>query len=328
MNAIGKATKHWLVDVIATWDRFWFTAIDPATLATIRLFTGLMLLYTHVVWSLDLASFFGPRGWITADLLRQTWESQGGINHYFWSHFLTIDSMSLLWVAHGLALLVFLLLTIGLFSRTAAVLAFLLTVSYMHRAAGALFGLDQINVMLTLYLVIGPCGGRFSVDAWLRAKKREQGGQADPAPLESISANIAIRLIQIHMCVIYFFAGARKMLGASWWDGSAMWLSIANSEYQTVDLTSMASMPVLLALMTHIIVLFELSYCVLIWNRLTRPVVLLTAVMMHLGIATCLGMATFGLAMLIGNLAFIAPQFILGFLRRPPTGVLQPSRGG
>ena len=328
MNAIGKAIKHWLMDVIATWDRFWFTAIDPATLAIIRLLTGLMLLYTHLVWSLDLASFFGPKGWIAADLLQQTWESQGGINHYFWSHFLTIDSVSLLWIAHGLALLVFLLLTIGLFSRTAAVLAFLLTVSYMHRATGALFGLDQINVMLTLYLVIGPCGGRFSVDAWLQARKREQGGHAEPTPVESVSANIAIRLIQIHMCVIYFFAGARKMLGASWWDGSAMWLSIANSEYQTVDLTWMASMPLLLALVTHIIVLFELSYCVLIWNRLTRPVVLLTAVMMHLGIATCLGMATFGLVMLIGNIAFIAPQFILALFRRPPNSVLQPSGGG
>ena len=328
MNAIGKATKYWLGDVIATWDRFWFTAIDPATLATIRLCTGLMLLYTHVVWSLDLASFFGPQGWITADLLQQTWESQGGANHYFWSHFLAIDSVSFLWLAHGLALLVFLLLTIGLFSRTAAVLAFLLTVSYMHRAAGALFGLDQINVMLTLYLVIGPCGERFSVDAWMR-KKREQGGQAATKPLESISANIAIRLIQIHMCVIYFFAGARKLLGASWWDGSAMWLSIANSEYQTVDLTWMASLPVVLALLTHVIVLFELSYCVLIWNRLTRPMVLLTAVLMHMGIATCLGMATFGLAMLIGNLAFIAPQFILALLRGSPTGgVLQTGRGG
>ena len=328
MNAVGKATKQWLGDVIATWDRFWFTGIDPATLATIRLFTGLMLLYTHVVWSLDLTSFFGPQGWITADLLQQTWESQGGANHYFWSHFLAIDSVSFLWLAHGLALLVFLLLTIGLFSRTAAVLAFLLTVSYMHRAAGALFGLDQINVMLTLYLVIGPCGGRFSVDAWMR-KKREQGGQAATKPLESISANIAIRLIQIHMCVIYFFAGARKLLGASWWDGSAMWLSIANSEYQTVDLTWMARLPVVLALLTHVIVLFELSYCVLIWNRLTRPIVLLTAVLMHMGIATCLGMATFGLAMLIGNLAFIAPQFILALLRGSPTGgVLQTGRGG
>lgn len=118
------------------------------------------------------------------------------------------------------------------------------------------------------------------------------------------------------------------MLGASWWDGSAMWLSIANSEYQTVDLTWMASMPLLLALMTHIIVLFELSYCVLIWNRLSRPVVLLTAVLMHLGIATCLGMATFGLAMLIGNVAFIAPQFILALMRRPTNTVLQLSGGG
>ena len=326
MNAVGKATKNWTVDVISAWDQFWFAAVDPATLATIRLCTGLMLLYTHVVWSLDLSSFFGPQGWINTDLLQQTWGSQGGSNHYFWSHFLAIDSVFLLWIAHGFALLIFILLTIGLFSRVAAVLAFLLTVSYMHRASGALFGLDQINVMLTLYLMIGPCGARFSVDAWWRATRQERD-QASFKPLESISANIAIRLIQIHMCVIYFFAGARKMLGASWWDGSAMWLSIANSEYQTVDLTWMAGSPMVLALLTHVIVLFELSYCVLIWNRLTRPIVLLTAILMHLGIATCLGMATFGLAMLIGNIAFIAPHLILAIVRQSSAGALQPTRG-
>ena len=72
MNAVGKATKNWTVDVISAWDQFWFTAVDPATLATIRLCTGLMLLYTHVVWSLDLSSFFSPQGWINTDLLQQT----------------------------------------------------------------------------------------------------------------------------------------------------------------------------------------------------------------------------------------------------------------
>ena len=327
MNTIQKAIYGWMKDAVNTWDHFWFTAIDPATLATIRFFTGLMLLYTHLVWSLDLSSFFGPQGWITGDVLQQTWELQGGENHYFWSHFLAIDSVSFLWIAHGFALLIFLMLTLGVFSRTSAIFAFLLTVSYMHRAAGALFGLDQINVMLTMYLVIGPCGDRFSVDAWWR-ERRQRNEPMGSKRRDFVSANIAIRLIQIHMCVIYFFAGARKLLGGSWWDGSAMWLSIANYEYQTVDLTWLADWPVLLAFLTHVIVLFELFYCVLIWNRLTRPVVLLTAVLMHLGIATCLGMATFGLAMLIGNIAFIAPNLLLALCPQKSAGRLQPSRGG
>lgn len=135
MNAIWKAVQSWLKDVVDGWDQFWFTAIDPATLASIRFFTGLLLLYTHLIWSLDLSAFFGSQGWISGDLLQQTWESQGGANHYFWSHFLSIHSTSLLWVAHGFAILVFLMLALGAFSRTSAVLAFLLTVSYMHRAA-------------------------------------------------------------------------------------------------------------------------------------------------------------------------------------------------
>ena len=326
MNALRKATHQWLQDILNAWDQFWFTAVDPATLASIRFLTGLMLLYTHLVWSIDLSAFFGSQGWISGDILQQTWELQGGADHYFWSHFLAIRSTSLLWIVHVMALIVFLMLTLGIFSRTSSVFAFLLTVSYMHRAAGALFGLDQINVMLTLYLMVGPCGARFSVDAWLR-KRRRQIGSSEDKILASVSANIAVRLIQIHMCVIYFFAGARKMLGGSWWDGSAMWLSIANYEYQTIDLTWMANWPLLLAFLTHVTVLFELFYCVLIWNRLTRPVVLLTAVLMHLGIATCLGMATFGLAMLIGNLAFISPSFFLAVRSFPQQNTLQQNRG-
>ena len=323
MNAISKSVGSWLTDVLDVWNRFWFMAIDPATLSLIRLFTGLMLLYTHLVWSLDLHAFFGPTGWVSSDLIQQTWEVQGGADHYFWSHLLFIRSPLWLWTFHIGALLIFLMLTVGFFSRLSAVLAFLLVVSYMHRATGALFGLDQINVMLTMYLLIGPSGARFSVDAWWKRHR----GKMPSGSINSISANVAIRLIQVHMCVIYFFAGARKLLGASWWDGSAMWFSIANYEYQTIDLTGLASWPMLLAFLTHVTVLFELFYCVLIWNRLTRPIILLTAVLMHLGIATCLGMATFGLAMLIGNFAFVPPTVVLALRLRRSSRALPSGRG-
>ena len=62
--------------------------------------------------------------------------------------------------------------------------------------------------------------------------------------------------------------------------------------------------------MTHATVFWELSYCALVWPRLTRPWVLLMAVLVHGGIVIALGMPTFGLVMLIGNLAFVSPKTV------------------
>ena len=39
------------------WNRFWFSPSDPATLGLIRICTGAMLFYTHLVWSKDLLGF-------------------------------------------------------------------------------------------------------------------------------------------------------------------------------------------------------------------------------------------------------------------------------
>jgi hypothetical protein len=66
----------------------------------------------------------------------------------------------------------------------------------------------------------------------------------------------------------------------------------------------------LLNFMTHLTVFWELSYCALVWPRLTRPFVLAMAVVVHGGIVLFLGMPTFGLVMLIGNLAFVSPKAV------------------
>jgi hypothetical protein len=298
MRFVVDAVADWARGVAAAWNRFWFSAIDPATLSLVRVLAGLMLLYTHLVWTLELDAFFGPDAWIAAESLEDRLP-------YDWSHFFWTDSATAMWSIHIGALIVFAMLTVGLYSRVVSVMSYLLTISYIDRVQYALFGLDQINVMLALYLMLGPCGARYSVDGWLK-KRRNAKSEVMP----SAAANVAIRLIQIHMCVIYFFAAVRKLEGDTWWDGSAMWLSLANLEYQSVDMTWMASWPTTIALFTHLTIFFELSYAALIWPRLTRPVMLLLAVWMHLGIALCMGMATFGLVMLIGNLAFVSPEFV------------------
>ena len=95
-----------------------------------------------------------------------------------------------------------------------------------------------------------------------------------------------------------------------------MWKAIANQEYQSLDMTWMADWPRLLNLATHVTIFWEVFYCALIWPRFTRPIMLILAIPMHLGIAFCLGMITFGLVMLIANLAFVPPELVRAIFRR------------
>ena len=125
-----------------------------------------------------------------------------------------------------------------------------------------------------------------------------------------IDTNIAVRLMQLHLCVIYLFGGIGKARGEFWWDGSAMWMSVASLEYQSLDMTWMVHHRWLLALLTHITVFWETFYCFFVWPKLTRPICLLLAVLVHGGIALALGMKTFGLAMIIANLAFVYPEHV------------------
>lgn len=285
------------------WNRFWFTPTDPATLGLIRILGGSMLFYTHLVWSIDLTGFMGEQGRFSADLVDRMHQGSEFAFSYLW---LFDGNPGMLWMVHIAALVILLMFTLGFYSRITSVLAFIIAVSYAHRAPGALFGLDQINVMLAMYMMLGGAGEAYSLDRLIEKWRYPQR----KLPTTSTAANVSIRLIQLHMCVIYLFAGTGKLLGDTWWEGTAMWGAVANSEYQSMDMTWLASYPLLIALLTQVSLAWELSYSALVWPRLTRPLVIFMAIPLHLGIALCMGMVTFGLAMLIANMAFISPWII------------------
>ena len=307
-STASRSFARWFNDCWQAWDRFLFTPKDAATLGLIRVLAGAMLLYTHFVWTLDLDGFFGSNSWLSKEFAYRYHDSAFGWSHLYW-----LESPAMLWCSHLVALVVFFALMVGFQSRIASVLAYLLTVSYAHRATGALFGLDQINGFLAMYLMIGPCGDAFSVDQWL---KRKRGQSINTRPQPKITTNIALRLIQVHLCIVYLFAGFGKLFGESWWSGTALWGAFANQEYQTFDMTWLAHSLVLVNLFTHVALFWEVSYAALIWSKHTRPIMLALAVPMHLGIAICMGMTTFGLVMLIANLAFVSPQLIRSICKR------------
>lgn len=302
MTTLVASTRNYFAELWRAWNNFWFTPTDPATLALIRLLAGGMMLYTHFVWSFDLAGFIGRDGYTPVEMLKGMPTRDVTV----WSLFDWIGPNWLLWTVHILALGVFACLFLGLFSRVAAVLAYLLAVSYVHRVTpGAFYGLDKANCMMAMYLMLGPCGARYSLDRLWRLRR---GDASEPAP--STAANVAIRLLQLHLCVVYFFSALAKIEGNTWRVGTAMWWAAANYEYQSLPLTWLADWPILIAFFTHLTVFWELSYAFLVWNRFTRPWMIWTAVAIHGGIALFMGMITFGLAMIFANLSFLKPETV------------------
>ena len=281
------------------WNRFWFTPADPALLGLLRILVGGMLFYTHLVWSLELTTFFGNG---SESLLPSGYRGSSEQASFLWSHFDWIGS-EFLWPVHIAGLIVFAMFTLGLFTRVTGILSALLLISYANRSFGTQFGLDQINGFMAFYLAVGPSGQFMSLDRWRLGRR-----QKSQAVKSSTLANVSIRLMQVHLCVVYLFAGMGKLQGDMWWNGQAIWGAVANYEYQTIDLTWLSEHMWLVNLVTYSALIWEVTYPFLIWPKLTRPIFITMAILVHLGIGLSMGMLTFGLIMVFANLSFLNPS--------------------
>ncbi len=256
--------------------------------------------------------------------------ARGHGNFSLWFH---ISNPATLWTCHLIILGVFVLFTIGLFTRVTSILAWVGALFYIHRSQPVLFGMDSIMNVLLFYLMWGPCGAAFSVDrliARYRAARAlfKAGGQPVPwaeavlaGPQLSATANFCMRLIQIHYCFIYAASGMAKLKGTSWWSSFAAWYTMANPEFCPLlqyplyhkALLQLSSVQPLLAIVMIGIVYFtlalEISFPFLIWTRL-RPFLVCAAVFLHTGIATMMGLTMFGALMFAMLLSFIPSAVI------------------
>lgn len=315
----GSQLKHSARDFVAAWDAFWFTPRHVETLAVLRIITGAMLLYTNLVLATDLGSFIGVDAWINNDTARALHDGRLGDSTAAWSYLWSFSSPTVISLHQGIVILVSAMFMVGFLTRITGPLAWWFQLMIVHRLLGSLFGLDQILTYCVMYLAFTPCGAVFSVDAWLRRRKidRESSKRAArfwswllPDDRPRVSTNVATRLLQLHLCLIYLFGGLAKARGQMWWDGTALWYAVGNYEYQSWDVTFIAAYPSLFTALTHVAFLWEIFYCALVWPRWTRPLTLAIAVGVHAGIGLGLGMATFGIMMIAANGIFISPDWI------------------
>jgi predicted DCC family thiol-disulfide oxidoreductase YuxK len=318
--------------VVRGWNDFFFSAADPTALGLLRLAIGLLAGWSLFVLGLDLNDYFGSTGWAEPSAIRALGRP---LSWSFW--FLVPDGwLTLVW---WVCLAIFVMFAAGLFSRVTAVLSWVIVVSTVRRVPVALYGFDQILSALVFYLAVtGASGQAVSLDRFWRrwrqaraeagrvTKHRGAGARVIPeepgAPRPTVPANLGLRLIQLHLVVIYGMAGLSKLQGPSWWTGLAIWKTMTTGEFVSIDFTALAAWPVLINVLTHASLTLEIVYPVLVWVRILRPLLLAGVVAMHVGIAIMSpGLFEFALAMIAANLAFVSGSWLRGLV----TGREQPA---
>jgi hypothetical protein len=355
---LDTPTRHPLIQAALAWNRFWFQPWDPTVLGLIRLLAGLLIFYVHVGYSYDLEAFVGPGAWMDARMITEFreeapvvgpsfgWEQPAplppntpgeeeymqrwGTNprqavthgHHLFSIWYHVAGTVSLRVVHGVNLAILFLFAVGLGTRLTSVLAWLVVLSYIQRAPTSLFGMDTMITILVTYLMIGPSGAAFSVDRLLARWWAHRHGRPAAPPAPSVSANLALRLIQVHFCIIYLVAGVSKLQGTNWWAGTAVWSTMANAEFCPVRFKLYADWlrylsahrwlwELTVTTPTLFTLVFEVSFPFLVWGPRTRWTMVLSAVLLHLGIAFCMGLVLFSMMMLTGVLSFVPREAVL-----------------
>jgi hypothetical protein len=226
-----------------------------------------------------------------------------------------VDENRLLFAAWTSLLVAGCCLCIGFASRASAIGAWFLHLCATKSGGFVSYGMDNFMTIGLFYLMLSPMPDRFSLDWQIRTLQPK-----DPQLL-----GFWRRVLQLHLCVVYFFSGLTKCLGSGWWDGSSVWRALIRPPFNLVDPEILVRWKYLFPLAGILICLIEFGYPFFIWSAKTRKLWLSGVCAMHVAIAVTMGMYLFSLVMIVLNVA----AFGTGVFRAKGKQIrLQPETAG
>src|SRR5213080_3343232 len=184
-------------------------------------------------------------------------------------------------------------LLVGLACRFSAVLAWFLHLCAAKSAGFVSYGVDNFMTIGLFYLMLSPLPDRYALD-WRLREVRPKNPQL---------LGFWRRVLQLHLCIIYFFSGLTKCLGSGWWDGSNVWRALIRPPFNVMDPEMLVRWKYLFPVAGVLIWLLEIGYPFFIWSDKTRRIWLACICAMHAGIGFMMGMYLFALIMIILNVA-------------------------
>lgn len=302
--------------MLGRWNRFWFTAADPIPLHVVRMLFGLVMLGWLLPYAGHVTELFGIFGWVDQQgLVEISRTPEPPLKLFDWSPIYLAGSPilvhALYWGTIGLAVL----LTLGVAPRLVAPLAWLATVAFSTQPV-AIYGGDMVLLVLSFYVMVG------CLLSGLRSGPRTVGNflfgpasafvfsKKTAAP--SVGANLAIRMLQVHVAIMVASAALHKLQIPMWWAGHALWFPAHSAFDHSLeqilawkDRMSPEALMVFVSLASYGVLAWQFSFPALVWYRRWQPVYIVGALIGWAGSVFLYHMPVFGPAMLVATLAFV-----------------------
>jgi len=185
------------------------------------------------------------------------------------------------------------LLLLGLLCRPAAIVAWFVHLCAAESGGLLAYGADAFMTTALFYLMLSPLPDRYSFDQWVTRSK----------PRNPQLLGFWRRVLQVHLCFVYFIGGLAKCLGSGWWDGSNLWRSLIRPPFTVVPPDVLVRFKYALPVLGISICLIEVSYPIFIWIKKTRRIWLICILAMHAAIGLLMGLYLFALVMIVMNIA-------------------------
>lgn len=281
-----------------SWNRLWFTPSSSRDLSLLRIPLGILTLIWQLTFTPDLIRWFGAAGWMDTGLYRRLVGSGTSGTNFDHLSYLFQTSPAILWACHIFGTVVLLLFTVGFKTRWMNWLSFVVLLAYVHRAPFLNGPTEMLLTMMTAYLGLAPAGDYFSWDA--------RGRQRDPSP--SIGATIARRLIQSNLALFYLAVLGTQLASITWWRGDAVWWIAARPDSRLLDFEWVRANSNMMNLWTHVVVVSELLFVTLVWNRWFRPLVVILSSLVWLSLGLASGNLGLTLTVCVAHLFFLLEE--------------------
>ncbi|WP_437311973.1 hypothetical protein [Sorangium sp. So ce388] len=312
MAAPRAAIERGFARAWAAVERFAFAPASAAPLAVLRIGLASVLLIQAGMVAPALFELYGRSGILQAPLL-DALGSPGSVRLSWLIDRLAplgIGEAPIIVAVGAFYVLALVALLAGWHTRMAAAGAWFAHLALMMTADSTNYGVDQFANIFLFYLMWMPSGAALSLDRWLG---RTPGGPTS-------MARLALRVVQIHLCIVYLTSGLGKALGEQWWNGDAIWRTLNMPDYRQYDFTWMAYHPWLAVGAGWMVLLIECGYPLMIWPRRTRRLWVAATVALHVGIAVFMGLGVFGAIMAVLTISAFAVR------ADPPGSTLSPPK--
>jgi hypothetical protein len=277
---------------VATWERFWFEPQETSTLAVVRIAFGLVVIAWTVTLAADARDFFGPQG-----VLPST--SFDGESSAAWSALEVANDPVTVTGVMTVLFLAACCLTVGQWTRTAAVLVFIALVSLERRNPFVFNSGDSLLRIIAFCMMFAPAGAALSLD---RRRRAPEAFWECPR-----RAPWALRLMQIQLSLVYVASVWAKLRGEAWNDGTAVSYALRLDDLARFELPAVLTSSELTAnVLTYGALATEAAVAVLVWNRRLRPWVLAAGAALHIGIDLTLRVGFFSWTIFVLYTTFLS----------------------